>query len=207
MQNIDFGKVYRQSNQKQLIKTKKKNRKLSFLGVVILFSFFIGLIIGVYFQKHRIVQEVENNVLAEANNTELTSANINNQIVKEENNNKENQKASIKENSENKKTTVKSNVKINLESIIRKKTIKKKKELINTKQNSYLILVRKYKSIQKATRAGLKLREAGYKVFMSKNRRKMKLWIGPIKGRKKANLVMKHLSKIQTFRNAIMYKK
>lgn len=185
MQDIDFGRIYRQKSRfpARRYSLQKKNpsweipfAKLSIFVPMILFA--LGIYLGSRFERYRITQQMEVQTLAKEEEKEFKSANL----------------------PPVPKTPVDN---INKESTSPKKieqTIKESKEV-------YLILARIYEDEKEAYRQGRELKEQGFPVFLAKSGNKTKVYVGPLEGKEQAYGELAKIKAMANFRGAILYKK
>ncbi|MDH4263653.1 MAG: hypothetical protein OEV78_11470 [Spirochaetia bacterium] len=207
MNNYDFGKYYRGSHKQTAIAKSgdpivhKMYRKIS-IGIVFgLILFFTGLMTGINFQSKKIISsDLKSNEKFSENSDVINSANINPDHIEKSSNqpslipNNDNDVDKNQEESENAKLVL-------------------KKTLLNP-ENEYIILAKKYNDGSKDRAlyyAGVLnkiTKDYNFEVVPSIRGKNIKLYVGPMKGKKTAEKMLARVKSIPEFTNsAILYKK
>ncbi len=187
MQDIDFGNAYKTRNTAPPYRRRKNDKntfysgstKISLFIFIFLLSFALGLLSGVYLNK--------NKNLLEAKNIKTALKPPKDIFVVDNINSSEKNVDKFK-----KDKTDKHPFRIALE---------------QQNQDSYLIWAKTYGNKRDAYQYGLLLKEKGFPVFLARSGSNFKIYIGPIKGKKKAYQFLGEVKKITPFRGAILHKK
>ena len=182
MQNIDFGRIYRNkpvpASSREQPSSVGGSSKTTVIVSIAVICFIAGLISGMQYQKVKITRQIEEGATkpVENNQKEVKVSNV-----------APDEKAS-------QETEEKNQVKVNAETI---------KEL---DKDTYII-GKSFRDKNKAYKIGLGLKKKGLPVFASQNGNRMNLYVGPIKGRAKANQMFSQAKRFPGFNGAILYKK
>ncbi len=196
MQDIDFGKAYRRRPAQQADRNQSKPAgsklhglmgRLTFGVSIFVVAFTIGLVAGMHFQKQRISAQLDADIAEqEVNKTSNVAA------------------AGI----DKKECEPPHSWDAELNRCIRKKEKPAETKILQPgKKNSYIILGKIYPDKKKAYKAGLTLMKQGIKVFLAESGNRMKLYVGPVEGKKEAYNMLARIKKHTEFRGAILYKK
>lgn len=198
MQDIDFGRIYRNRSKTgqghlktEHVKNPVKN-KLIIIGTIAFAFFVVGIFTGLRIQEYRITSSIEASATdaGSENNEEITTANVNT------------------EETEDKK--ISDSVRIDRHQAGKNASAEKEKDLkkkLEAGKDSYLILASIYSEKKEAHYQGHKLRKAGLPVFLARNGQKLKLYVGPVKGRSSAYEMLAKVKNMPQFNGAILYKK
>lgn len=204
MQDYDFGKYYQR--QSRVTPTPSSGagsnwvKKLSLLSSIIIVTFFVGMIAGIFYQKDRSASPADS-----AGGPEVTqTSNVNpdqpagetpQQILsglssdsperKDHASGSGNDRAEVREN----------------------KTSGNFSETLQSDKSEYIILAKIYSSYEEAHLNGLKLQKVGLPVFLTESGSKMKVYVGPISGKNQAYNMLGRIKKIREFNGAILYQK
>ncbi|MDH5717360.1 MAG: hypothetical protein OEZ22_06950 [Spirochaetia bacterium] len=190
MQDIDFVKILKTKNKipKKPVYSKKikrtnsgynYNKLIIGLGAVVII-FFLGILGGIRWQMHKFDY---NKIDLEKNeDLSLSTANINPEINKENNNRSKEEKITL-----NPGNSTKSPLKF--------------------EEDAYLILCRKYSDKKEAHRQGFMLKKTGIPIFLVETGSKMKIYAGPITGKDDAYTLFAKIKAMPEFNGAILYKK
>ena len=219
MIDIDYGKVAKKRVNARATRVthSSKNYNSGNAGfsnkLYVYFSFAIilftsGLLAGISYQKSKAVTR-DSSVSASGMNR-ASHSNIGISGLPDE------QRKTTPINKEGKKTTGDSpfHNKKDSSSFIEKEIDKVKtksktlKDVMVSDQRSYHILAKIYNTEKEAQYFGNKLSrlKLGVKIFLSRNRKKMKVYLGPIRGKMPAYKLLHIVKNIPEFKSAILYK-
>ncbi len=198
MQDIDFGRFYRQKRRVSLseMAQEKKRRhsplsnRNTLLAIAAMGIFLAGLVFGSRWERYSYTRQIENNAVGE----EISTANIAPPETKEIHNSiriEKNSEALAQPANEKKVVAVQEQV----------------EQALKNSKDAYLILAKIYSDEKDAYLHGRELKKQGLPVFLARSGKKVKVYVGPIEGK---NAAYQHLSLVKSmpeFRSAIMYKK
>ncbi|HRP70593.1 MAG TPA: SPOR domain-containing protein [Turneriella sp.] len=187
MQDIDFSRYYRRGrrpNEYSVSDNREKTgnflpaNKLSLYLAIAFSCLAIGFIGGTQLQKSKMTREIENKVVPES----MATANVAEPSVETEK-----QMESVR-------------VTRTEDKIVAENTVHEAKP-------NYLILAKIFPNEKEASLAGLGLKRNGYRAFMARNGKKIKLYVGPIEGKSEAYDALAKIKKNAEFSGAILYRK
>ncbi|MCB1146366.1 MAG: SPOR domain-containing protein [Leptospiraceae bacterium] len=203
MQDIDFGRFYRErGGNRESTRTRKTVRDHSITrgnsqhgglptsqkllvygvsGAILLFT--LGMFVGSRWERNRLIRQVETETVGE----EMTTANVSNT----KNNIQIEESLKVEKNSEP----------------VAEQSEEKIRSAIEGSGESYLILARIYSDQKEAYSAGRQLMKTGLPVFLAKNGKKLKVYVGPVQGKNEAYQYLAQVKNISDFKGAVMYKK
>lgn len=204
MQDIDFGRFYREKKRTgqdtfrksyasdsryQSSKKKVTNTQKWMLGILTgaIIMFVLGTYVGSRWERQRLIKQVEDETVGQ----EITTANISNKS-------QEKIEDSLKINPTQTEET---------ETTSTMDSKRKIRDAITQEGESYLILAKIYKDSKNAYAAGRALMKNGLPVFLAKNGKKLKVYVGPIKGKNDAYNTLAIVKNMANFKGALMYKK
>lgn len=199
---IDFGKSYkrRTATVKKTNNFSNLSRRITLLLSGLVVTFTVGLVSGLSLHK----LEAQDNRETEFANVPPAALRDNVQINRvqkpeaEISQPKEKNKAQVLE--QDKPITPKETS----ANIVKNKTKDLKQE---KDQTSHLILAKVYDDPNEAHRYGLQLQKEGLPVFLAASGNRMKLYVGPIEGEKKARQQLAQIKRLPDFQGAILYRK
>ena len=201
---MDFGRLYKgKTGPERSFASERPKRhwlsKLSLLVTIMTVAFVLGLFAGTQWQKHKFAQNVEEQAISQ----EFKSANIT--PVKTPS---DSQSGEVHAGDETEKQKqAKNQGKREAEKNSEQKKYSDLKKKLSEDNESYLILARMYQSKEEAHQKGLKLKKRELPVFLAKSGDKMKVYVGPVKGKNQAYSMLAKVKKLPEFSGAIMYKK
>ena len=197
MQDVDFGRMYKYRHTKQrpdsFVQPGKFQQKLGVLLLVAFLSYIFGLFSGIQFERYQTQKAV---AFGQADEMQV-SANINNEDIDPRINISADLSAS--EEPQNNNEASNDNILENENQNI--------KDVLKSDQSSYLILARMYKEKARAYYNGSILQKKGLPVFLAESGSKMKVYVGPVRGKNDAYKMLAKVKKVPEFSGAIMYKK
>lgn len=199
MQDFDFGKHY-QKNLSARAGVENPGgssawvKKLSLLGSIVIVTFFMGMITGIYYQKERFQAPSGEN--GGENITQTLNVNPN----QGDGESQEEILKSIVSGDSSKSTKTPAGNKNSEKPDAMSKALQ-------SDQIEYIILAKIYPSYEEAHLNGLKLQKIGLPVFLTESGQKMKVYVGPIGGKTRAYNMLSQIKKIREFNGAILYKK
>lgn len=204
MNDMDFSRYYRHkhnhkhSHQNTSFAGKLKSKLMTWTGIIFFF-FVTGMIIGMQWQKKVLTDGLENQVLStDSEQVPLNTANIAPQqetsqfedLIKERSEKLEKQHGSS--NVSNKKSS---------------ESKDKTQEKVKDNGITYLIYAKSYSDREQAYLHGRNLKKGGFPVFLARSGEKMKVYIGPVTGKKEAYNMLARVTRIPEFKGAILYEK
>jgi len=190
MQDFDFGKYYKNNRNSITGDSRRVNkeegspwtRKLSIIGAIISVSFFLGMYTGVTIKQTKVIDSNSPLSFEEGQADNNILSDVNSRIPKDSN-------ANVEKLGQNKHTQ------------------SELAEKLQSKDAEFIILAKMYSSKEKAHYHGLQLQKQGFPVFLAENGNKMKLYVGPISGKKSAYSTLAQVKGVAEFKSAIMYQK
>lgn len=212
MQNIDFGKIYKNSNLQKPKSSPGVSSKLNIYISIAIIGFTLGAISGIAYEKN--ISKNNSSRLNELSN--VAPGERNHSSFNEENNISEepyennptfakNEKSEVSENIQN--SVIVDNHSDKIEPAQVQNKDKESLENSPVKDAKYIIFAKKYSDKKRAYYDGSQLKKAGYPVFLVKSGDKMKVYIGPIYGKQEAYRYLARIKNIAQYKNAILYKK
>lgn len=198
MQDVDFGRMYKYRHTKQraenFVQTGRLQHKLGVLLLVAALSYLFGLFSGIQFERYQNQKDIAVDQIDQSQ----VSANINSEDLDPRINISADLSA---EDSANTSNSIK-------EPLVSDQDAGQNiKEVLKSDQSSYLILARMYKEKARAYYNGSVLQKKGLPVFLAESGNKMKVYVGPVRGKNDAYKMLAKVKKVPEFSGAIMYKK
>lgn len=201
MQDVDFGRMYKykrsSSRQDPQFPAAKFQQKL---GVVVFFAFLffvLGIFTGIQFERYQSRSSDTSDALSFA---EQTSANVGSEDIDP----RINISADLSHEEEQLDKDIAESSAAALVSQEEKPDIRK---ALKSEQPSFLILARIYDDKARAYYNGSVLQQKGLPVFLAESGKRMKVYVGPVKGKNAAYGMLAKVKKVPEFNGAIMYKK
>lgn len=199
MQDIDFGKFYRKNRPFAVPESRREKQQpprgngsasgVTVIFAVAVFCLAVGFFFGTQLQKHRYSQQIEANVGSD----EVSTANISPAVKSTQ------LEESVKVHSVPADKEAKKNVKKSASTKVVTQATKQK--------DTYLILAKIYPDEKEASLNGLNLKRNGLPVFLARNGKKLKLYVGPIEGRTEAYNVLGRVKNMPDYQGAILYRR